>query len=253
VAERVAVVTGASRGIGRATALALARAGHRVVAVARSGDLLEELAAAEPRIEALPASIDSAEGCLEVIEIAHGRVGRATILVNNAGRAGWNDRPIWEQDREGWRATMAVNLDAPFELTRGFVPDMVEEGWGRIVMISSTAGQVGAPAMAPYCASKHGVIGLMRSVAQDVAPHGITCNAILPGWVRTEMADRDAEQEGARRGLTVDEVWSERAAQNPAGRVVSPDEVAAVVAYLCSDAASAVNGEALTVSLGSPW
>jgi NAD(P)-dependent dehydrogenase (short-subunit alcohol dehydrogenase family) len=253
MADRVALVTGASRGIGRATALALAAAGHRVVAVARSGDLLEELAATEPLIEPLPASIDSAEGCREVIEIAHGRVGRIAILVNNAGRGGWHDRPIWEQDTGGWRDSMAVNLDAPFELTRGFVRDMVEDGWGRVVMISSTAGQVGAPAMSAYCASKHGVIGLMRSVAHDVAAHGITCNAILPGWVRTEMADRDAEQEGARRGMSADEVWAERAAQNPAGRVVTPDEVAGLVAWLCSDAAAAVNGEAITVSLGSPW
>jgi NAD(P)-dependent dehydrogenase (short-subunit alcohol dehydrogenase family) len=253
VADRVALVTGASRGIGRATALALAAAGHRVVAVARGGDLLEELAATEPLIEPLPASIDSAEACREVIEITHGRVGRVAVLVNNAGRGGWHDRPIWEQDTGGWRASMAVNLDAPFELTRGFVRDMVEDGWGRVVMISSTAGQVGAPAMSAYCASKHGVIGLMRSVAQDVAPHGITCNAILPGWVRTEMADRDAEQEGERRGMSADEVWAERAAQNPAGRVVTPEEVAGVVAWLCSDAAAAVNGEAIAVSLGSPW
>jgi 3-hydroxybutyrate dehydrogenase len=148
---------------------------------------------------------------------------------------------------------MAVNLDAPFELTRALVGGMVEEGWGRIVMVSSTAGQVGAPSMSPYCASKHGVIGLMRSVAQDVAPHGITCNAVLPSWVRTEMADRDAEQEAARRGMTAEEVWSERGAENPAGRVVTPEEVADVIGYLCSDAAAAVNGEAITVSLGTPW
>jgi NAD(P)-dependent dehydrogenase (short-subunit alcohol dehydrogenase family) len=253
VPERVALVTGASRGIGRATALALARTGHRVVALARSRDLLDLLAAEEPRIEPLPASIDTPEGCADAVEAARNLAGPPTILVNNAGRGGWHDRPIWEQDREGWRASMAVNLDAPFELTRGLVGGMVEAGWGRIVTISSTAGQVGAPAMAPYCASKHGVIGLMRSVAQDVAPHGITCNAVLPGWVKTEMADRDAEQEAARRGMTADEVWAERAAENPAGRVVTPEEVADVVAYLCSDAAAAVNGEAITVSLGSPW
>jgi NAD(P)-dependent dehydrogenase (short-subunit alcohol dehydrogenase family) len=247
------VITGASRGIGRATVLALARAGHRVVALARSRDLLERLAAEEPGIVPLDASIDSADGCAGAVEAARRLAGPPTILVNNAGRGGWHDRPIWEQDREGWRASMAVNLDAPFELTRGLVGGMVDGGWGRIVMISSTAGQVGAPSMAPYCASKHGVIGLMRSVAQDVAPHGITCNAVLPGWVRTEMADRDAEQEGARRGLTGEEIWAERAAENPAGRVVTPEEVADVVAYLCSDAAAALNGEAITVSLGSPW
>jgi NAD(P)-dependent dehydrogenase (short-subunit alcohol dehydrogenase family) len=252
VGERVALVTGASRGIGRASALALARAGHRVVAVARNTPLLEELAR-EPGIDSLPGSIETPEGCLEVIERAHRHAGPVTILVNNAGRGGWHDRPIWEQDRDGWRASMAVNLDAPFELTRGFARDMLEAGWGRIVMISSTAGQLGARSMAPYCASKHGVIGLMRAVAQDVAPHGITCNAILPGWVRTEMAERDAEQEAARRGMRADEVWAERAAESPAGRVVKPEEIADVVAYLSSPAAAAVNGEAITVSLGSAW
>jgi len=107
--------------------------------------------------------------------------------------------------------------------------------------------------MSPYCASKHGVIGLMRSVAQDVAAHGVTCNAVLPGWVRTEMAERDAELEGKRRGLTPERVWAERAAQNPAGRVAEPEEIADVVTYLTSDAAAAINGEAITVSLGSPW
>ena len=250
--ERVALVTGASRGIGRATAVALARAGHRVLAVARNARLLEELGA-EPGIEALPGSLETSEGCRSVIDEAHARMGPVAILVNNAGRGGWHDRPIWEQDREGWRASMAVNLDAPFELTRGLVGDMIDAGWGRIVMISSTAGAAGAPSMSPYCASKHGLIGLMRSVAQDVAPHAITCNAILPGWVRTEMAERDAEHESERRGLSVDEVWAERAAENPAGRIVTPEEIADVVTFLCSEAAAGVNGETVTVSLGSHW
>ena len=251
VEGRVALVTGASRGIGRATALALARAGARVVAVARSEELLDELGR-EEGIEPLAGDLDGSDGCRLVADEAR-RVGPVTILVNNAGRGGWHDRPIWEQDHAGWRASMAINLDAPFELTRLLVGDMIDAGWGRIVMISSTAGQVGAPAMAPYCASKHGVIGLMRSVAQDVAAHGITCNAILPGWVRTEMAERDADQVASLRGVSAEEVWKERAAENPAGRVLEPDEIAAVVAFLASDAGGAINGEAITASLGSLW
>ena len=253
VSDRVALVTGASRGIGRATALALARAGHRVLALARSATCSTPLRRRSPASSRCGPRSTRRRGAREAIEGARRLAGPVTILVNNAGRGGWHDRPIWEQDRDGWRASMAVNLDAPFELTRGLVRGMVEEGWGRIVTVSSTAGQAGAPSMAPYCASKHGVIGLMRAVAQDVAPHGITCNAVLPGWVRTEMADRDAEQEGARRGMTAEAVWAARAAENPAGRVVTPEEVAGVIAYLCSDAAAAVNGEAITVSLGSPW
>ena len=249
---RTALVTGASRGIGRLCALALVRAGVGVVATARDADALEELAR-EPGIEPLVSELDSADGCARVATEAQRLGGPVTILVNNAGRGGWHDRPIWEQDEEGWRASMAVNLDAPFELTRRLVPDMIEARWGRIVMVSSTAGQTGAPAMSPYCASKHGVLGLMRSVAQDVAPHGVTCNAVLPGWVRTEMAERDAEQEAERRSMTADAVWQERVEASPAGRVLEPDEIAQVVAYLASDAARAINGEAITVALGSPW
>ncbi|HNB26832.1 MAG TPA: SDR family oxidoreductase, partial [Alphaproteobacteria bacterium] len=192
------------------------------------------------------------EACAEVAAAAR-RLGPIGILVNAAGRGGSLDRPIWEQSSDGWRATMAVNLDAPFELTKAAAQDIRRIGWGRVVMVSSTAGEVGAPAMSPYCASKHGIIGLMRSVAQDLAPFNATCNAILPGWVRTRMAERDAEQEAAQRGLGVEAIWAERAAANPARRLVTPEEVANVAGYLCSDEAAAVNGEAITVSLGSYW
>jgi NAD(P)-dependent dehydrogenase (short-subunit alcohol dehydrogenase family) len=253
IASRVVVVTGASRGMGRAIAVLLAQEGMPVLAVARDGERLDALAAAHPGIEPLVASIAEPAGCAQVIAAARDRLGPVAVLINNAGRGGHHDRPIWEQDRAGWEASLAVNLDGPFELTRLAVPDMVDAGWGRIVMISSTAGELGAPAMAPYCAAKHGVIGLMRSVAQDVARFGVTCNAVLPGWVRTDMAERDAREEAARRGLTADAVWAERAAEYPAGRVVDVQEIAGVVRFLVGPEASAVNGEAVTVALGSPW
>jgi 3-hydroxybutyrate dehydrogenase len=251
LAGRVAVVTGASSGIGRATAMLLAARGASVLAVGRDEARLAKLAA-ESHVTPLAAALETEAACATVAAAAR-KMGPISILVNSAGRAGYLDRPIWEQSSADWRATMAVNLDAPFELTKAAAQDIRKLGWGRVVMISSTAGEVGAPAMSPYCASKHGVIGLMRSVAQDLAPFGATCNAILPGWVRTEMAERDAEQEAARRGLSVAAVWAERAAANPAKRVLAPEEIAKVVGFLVSEEAAAVNGEAITVSLGSVW
>ena len=251
LAGRVAVVTGASSGIGRATAILLAARGARVLAVGRDEARLAEVAA-ESGATTLLVGIETSEGCAAIIAAAR-KMGPIGILVNSAGRGGYLDRPIWEQSSEDWRTTMAINLDAPFELTKAAAQDIRQLGWGRVVMISSTAGEVGAPSMSPYCASKHGLIGLMRSVAQDLAPFGATCNAVLPGWVRTEMAERDAEHEAARRGLSVAAIWAERAAANPAKRVLEPEEIAKVVGFLVSDEAAGINGETITVSLGSLW
>lgn len=248
---RVAIVTGASSGIGKATAVLFRRRGARVLAVARDRKRLDALAK-ESGAEPFAVSLDSAEACEQTVAAAR-KLGPVSILVNCAGRGGHEDKPIFDQSPAEWRATMAVNLDAPFELTRLATRDMRDQRWGRIVMVSSTAGEVGAPAMSAYCASKHGLIGLMRSVAHDVAPYNCTCNAVLPGWVKTEMADRDAEKEAARRGLTAAQVWQERADAYPAKRVLSAEEIAEVIAFLASDAASGVNGEAMTVSLGSLW
>jgi NAD(P)-dependent dehydrogenase (short-subunit alcohol dehydrogenase family) len=251
LAGRVALVTGASNGIGWATAALLAERGARVLATARDADRLAVLER-ETGVTGFAVSLETAAGCVQAIDAAR-RLGPIAVLVNCAGRAGYLDRPIWEQTSEDWRATMAVNLDAPFELTRAAAHDMRALGWGRIVMVSSTAGQVGAPAMSAYCASKHGLIGLMRSVAQDVAKVGATCNAVLPGWVRTEMAERDAEQEAARRGTTAAAIWAERAAGYPTGRVLETAEIARVIAFLAGEEASGINGEAITVSHGSLW
>ncbi len=251
--NRVAIVTGASSGIGRATALELARRGARVMAVARREDRLAELSR-EASILFTAETVATSDGCERIVEETRRRLGSISILVNAAGLGAHGDRPIWEQSTEGWRETLSVNLDGPFELTRRVVPDMTAAGWGRIVMVSSTAGRVGAPAMSAYCASKHGLLGLMRSVAQDVARYDVTCNAVLPGWVKgTEMADLDAELEAERRGMTAEEVWAERAGSYPAGRVLTPQEIARVIAFLSSDDAGGINGEAITVALGGLW
>jgi NAD(P)-dependent dehydrogenase (short-subunit alcohol dehydrogenase family) len=251
VSGRVALVTGAGRGIGRATAIALAARGDEVMAVARTEADLRSLAATTP-VSFLVESVATSDGCARIVDETRTRLGPVDILVNNAG-VDLGESPIWDQDPAVWREIMAVNVDAPFELTRLLVGDMIERTWGRIVMVGSTAGNVGGPSMAGYCSSKHAVLGLMRSVAQDVAPFSVTCNAVAPGWVRTSMADRSATREAAERGISEDDVWAERAAGYRAGRVVEPEEVAAVIAFLSSEAASAVNGETVTVALGEIW
>jgi 3-hydroxybutyrate dehydrogenase len=244
-------VTGAGRGMGRATALALAERGARVVGVARTESELAELAREAP-VEVIAESVATEDGCRRVVEEAR-RLGPIGILVNNAGIGSSHERPIWEQEPEVWRASMDVNLDGPFHLTRLASRDMIEARWGRIVMVSSTAGEIGAAETSAYCAAKHGVIGLMRAVAQDVAPYNVTCNAVCPGWVRTKMAEINAEDEAKKRGLTVEEVWAERAADYPGGRIVDVEEVVATIVFLASEEASGVNGEAITVALGSLW
>lgn len=249
---QVALVTGASSGIGRASALALARLGARVCAVARNEAALAALAREHTGITQCTVSLASGAGCEHAVTAAR-RLGPLTILVNSAGLGGYLDAPVFEQTSEAWRQTMAVNLDAPFELSRRIAHDIRTAGHGRIVMVSSTAGEVGAPAMSAYCASKHGVIGLMRSLAHDIAPFGGTCNAVLPSWVRTEMAERDAEKEAHARGLTAEAVWAERAAANPARRILTPEEVADVIVFLAGPASSGINGQAITVSIGSSW
>ena len=127
---------------------------------------------------------------------------------------------------------MAINLDAPFLLSRACSEQMRELGWGRIVIVSSTAGEIGAPSMSPYCASKHGVLGLMRSVAHDVGTFGGTCNAVLPGWVKTAMADVFVQGEADARGITFEETWAEHDAEYPRGTVLQPEEVARVIVWL---------------------
>lgn len=251
LAGRVALVTGASRGIGRATVIALRREGAEVVAVARSGD---ELARLERECGAVPvvAALEEPAGCARAIAATR-ELGPLQILVNNAGIGSAADAAAWELEPSSWHATHAINLHAPFELARLALPEMIGCGWGRVVTVSSTSGERAGPGDAAYTSSKHAVIGLARSLAVDAGPHGVTSNAVLPGWVRTEMAERSARATAEQRGITVEEVWAERAAQYPEGRVLEPEEIAEVIAFLCSPRASGINGQAITVALGGVW
>jgi NAD(P)-dependent dehydrogenase (short-subunit alcohol dehydrogenase family) len=248
VEGRVALVTGAGRGIGRVTAELLAARGARVMASARSEN---ELAATG--LDYVAADLGSPEGCERAVAEAEQRLGPVEILVCNHGIGSAHERVIWEQDPALWDETLRVNLSGPFHLSRLVTAGMVQRGYGRLVYTSSTAGQVAEPAGAAYNSSKHGLLGLMRSVAQDAGPYNVTSNAVLPGWVRTDMAERSARAEAQERGVTVEEIWAERGRLYPPGRVVTPREVAEMIAFLASEESSGVNGEAITVALGAVW
>jgi NAD(P)-dependent dehydrogenase (short-subunit alcohol dehydrogenase family) len=246
VQDRIALVTGAGRGIGRATAELLASRGASVMGVSRSQ---QELAAVG--IEYVVADLGTSEGCKHAVAETERRLGPIEVFVCNHGIGSARERVIWEQDPKVWSETLQINLDGPFHLSRLVVRGMVERGYGRVVYTSSTAGQVAEPAGSAYTASKHGLIGLMRAVSLDAGPHGVTSNAVLPGWVRTEMAERSARAEAEERGITPEQVWEERGAYYPPGRVATPQEVAEMIAFLASEESSGVSGEAIRVALGS--
>jgi len=184
VEGRVALVTGGGRGIGRATA-ELASRGARVMCVARSQ---QDLAAVG--LEYSVADLGTPEGCAHAVAEAERRLGRIEILVCNHGIGSAHERVVWEQQPDVWSQTMRVNLDAPFHLSRLVLQGMIQRRFGRIVYTSSTSGLVAEPAASAYNSSKSGLLGLMRSVAVDAGSYGITSNAVLPGRVRTEMAER---------------------------------------------------------------
>ena len=245
---RVALVTGGGRGIGREAALLLAAAGARVMIASRSAAELADVG-----VEFVAADLGTTEGCSLAVSETERRLGPVDLLVCNHGIGSAHERLIWEQDPAVWRETMRVNLDGPFELARLTVGGMCKRGFGRLVFTSSTAGEKAERSGSAYTASKHGVIGLARAIAQDAGPFGVTSNAVLPGWVKTAMAERSAAAESERRSISVEQVWRERAAIYPQNRVLQPREVAEVIAFLCSDAATGVNGEAITVALGGIW
>ena len=248
VEGRVALISGAGRGIGRATVDLLKSRGAIVMAVSRSE---KELAALGT--EYIAADLGTVEGCTLAVEQTVQRLGPIDIFVCNHGIGSAHEKVIWEQDEQTWRETMRINLDGPYTLSRLVTKIMIGQGYGRIVYTSSTAGEVAEHAGSAYNSSKSGLLGLMRSVAQDAGAFGVTSNAVLPGWVRTEMAERSARAEAAERNLTDEQVWAERAALYPPGRVVTPEEVAEMIAFLASEESSGVNGQSITVALGSIW
>lgn len=253
VKNRVALITGASRGIGLATAKLLVQRGARVVGVARQRDALGEAADATGMHHIISADLSFPEECKRVVEETMKSMGNLEILVCNHGIGIAHETKLHLEPIEAYRRSMTTNLDGPFYLTRYALPVMVENRYGRCVYTSSTAATYAEPKGVGYNTSKSGLCGLMRSVSQDGGIYDVTANAVLPGWVRTEMAERSAVVESEQRGISLDQVWRERAALYPPRRVVQPDEVAHVIAFLASEESRGVSGESIGVTLGSFW
>ncbi len=250
--NRVALVTGAGRGIGRAIALALAAEGAKVAVTARSTDELDEVVdhirAAGGVSHALSADLADRGTAARVVSQVTQVFGPVEILVNNAGVGSSADpRPLVEFDDAFWDLSLALNLTAPYLLCKAVLPVMLAKKYGRIITVASIAGKIGTLHGAAYAASKHGVLGLTRTLALEVAADGITVNAICPGPVHTRMNDRRIEYDAARRGVSFAE---QERIQTPLGRRLEPDEISPLAVYLASDAARAVTGQAFNVCGG---
>jgi NAD(P)-dependent dehydrogenase (short-subunit alcohol dehydrogenase family) len=252
--SRLAFITGGGRGIGRAIALAFAREGASVAVAARSIGQVEAVAREVTDLGvkglALECDVQNTDWVNDAFEKFRADFGRGPdILVNNAGIA--ESQLFVKTDEPMWERHLNTNLGGTFRCTHAALPEMIERGWGRIINIASIAGKTGAPYVSAYAASKHGVLGLTRSVALEVAAQRITVNAICPGYVDTEMTSRGIENIVAKTGKSAEDALEALKRMSPQNRMVTGEEVAALALLLASEDGRGINGQAINVDGGT--
>lgn len=251
--DKVAVITGSGRGIGRAIALAYARQGARLVLAARSVEGLEEtrLMVAGEQSEALvvPTDISNVASVAMLAQKTREHFGRVDILVNNSGIAG-PTAPLWEITPDDWEATFAVNVTGTFLCCRAFLPMMIAQSSGSIIIIGSMTGKRPLLGRTPYSASKLALVGLARTLAWETGQYGIRVNVISPGPVEGERIEMVIRKQAEVKGISIDEARRSFLRDSPLNRLIPPQDVAAAALFLGSDQASSITGEDLNVSAG---
>jgi len=249
LAGRHALVTGGGRGIGAAIAQALSAAGARVTLLGRTTAQLDETAIGMAgSTVTVTADVTDPKQIERAFAEARNAAGEVSILVNNAGRPA--SRPLAKSDEDFWRQILEVNLTGTYHCTRAAIPAMLAANWGRIVNVSSTAGLRGYAYCTAYCAAKHGVIGMTRALALEVAKTGITVNAVCPGYTDTGVvrdAIRNISEKTARSEADARETL---VSFNPQQRLVKPEEVANAVLWLCRPGSESVTGQSIAIAGG---
>src|SRR5579859_872545 len=252
LAGRRAVVTGAGKGIGRSIAMALAQAGADVVVTARTTSDLEEVVAQIQALDrrglAIPCDVIDAEQVQHMARRAIEGLGGIDILVNNAGNAG--SHKFLNHPDDLWHRMLAVNLTSVYYVSKAFVPQLIEQRYGRIITIASIASKVGDRYIAAYVASKHGVLGLTRAMASEMLPYNITVNAICPAYVNTPMTDASVSNITARTGMSEEQARETLAKMSPLKRLIEPEEVASIAVFLAQETSGGITGQAINIDGG---